>query len=297
MIVHSRRLSRRSTLAGFGAIGLGAALSPGWNPALAQDASPSADGDYPEVVITAADYSLTLPATLPGGFTKLTLDNQGGTGHHAMFMKLNDGVTADEFSAVLAAPEFGPLFGLSVSLGGPEVDPGLQASVILDLLPGSYVVLCLIPDEEGIPHYMHGMHALLDVTDAVERPAPTADAKVELVDFGFGDMPMEATAGTHVWEVANAGEQLHEFLVMRIADGVTFEDIQAMLAAPPGTPAPAGPPPYAIVGGAAPMSPGEVNWAILELEAGEYFSICFVPDPASGAPHFALGMIMPLTVA
>ena len=45
------------------------------------------------------------------------------------------------------------------------------------------------------------------------------------------------------------------------------------------------------------MSPGAVNYSILELEAGNYFAICFIPDPASGAPHFAIGMLMPFTVA
>jgi hypothetical protein len=45
------------------------------------------------------------------------------------------------------------------------------------------------------------------------------------------------------------------------------------------------------------MNPGYTNWAVLDLEAGDYLAICFVPDPATGQPHFALGMVMPFTVA
>lgn len=274
------------------------ALRPGWAAiASAQDATPSSISDYPEVIITATEFHLDLPDTLPGGFTKLTLHNQGALGHHAMFLKLNDGVTLDEFDASLESPDLGAILSKATSLGGPEVDTGLQASVILDLVPGQYVVFCLIPDAENIPHYMHGMHVPLTVTETVDRPAPAADATVELVDFGFGDMPMQTSPGTHIWEVTNAGEQLHEFLVMRQADGVTYDEIVAELQAPPGTPAPAGPPSHWIAGGAAPMSPGETNYSILELEAGNYFTICFIPDPATGAPHFTLGMMMPFTVA
>jgi hypothetical protein len=45
------------------------------------------------------------------------------------------------------------------------------------------------------------------------------------------------------------------------------------------------------------MSVGVTNWLLLDLEAGDYFAICYVPDPTTGAPHFALGMMMPFTVA
>ena len=56
-------------------------------------------------------------------------------------------------------------------------------------------------------------------------------------------------------------------------------------------------PPFTSVGGVAPMSTGYTNYAPLDFTPGEYFSICFVPDPESGAPHAALGMIMGFTVA
>ena len=34
----------------------------------------------------------------------------------------------------------------------------------------------------------------------------------------------------------------------------------------------------------------------VDVEAGEYAFICLVPDPASGRPHAALGMVGGLTV-
>jgi hypothetical protein len=39
------------------------------------------------------------------------------------------------------------------------------------------------------------------------------------------------------------------------------------------------------------------NYLELDLAAGDHFAICFVPDFETGAPHFALGMIAPFTVA
>jgi hypothetical protein len=250
-----------------------------------------------------------MPATIPAGFTRLTMRNGGAEDHHAMFMRVNDDASLADLEAALTGPDIGAILAVSSSLGGPVVGPGQQASVVADLEPGQYMVICLVPDAEGMPHYVMGMQAPLEVTEADDGPpAPAADLTVELVDFGFVMESMELSPGQHIWEAPNVGEQLHELVVLRLAAGVTLEQLQPMLEAmeSPATPAgeaaaspPAmtGPPPFTVIGGVAPMNPGHTNWALLDLEPGEYVAICFVPDPESGLPHFALGMLMPFTVA
>ena len=58
-----------------------------------------------------------------------------------------------------------------------------------------------------------------------------------------------------------------------------------------------GPPPFMFFGGAAPMNAGMTAWYEMDLDAGDYGLICFIPSPASdGAPHFMLGMTAQLTV-
>jgi hypothetical protein len=44
------------------------------------------------------------------------------------------------------------------------------------------------------------------------------------------------------------------------------------------------------------MSAGYTNFMELVLAAGEYVALCFVPDVETGAPHAALGMVMPFVV-
>ncbi len=305
------RFDRRTALRGAGIGSAAVLLGVGARShAFAQDATPRvATVDYPEVVITAADHSFALPASIPGGLTRLTLRNDGDESHHAMFMRLNDGAQLADLEAALTQPDFGPILGLSESLGGPEVDPGLQATTIVDLEPGQYMVICVIPDADGTPHYMMGMKAPLEVTEPIgTAAAPSADHTIDLVDFAFGvEMPpMTVSAGPQIWAGRNVGQQLHEMIVLQQAPGVSFDQVQAMLglsAATPDAASAASPeagamsgPPFALIGGIAPMNPGYTNWAVLDLEAGDYFLICFVPDPATGAPHAALGMIMPFTV-
>lgn len=250
--------------------------------------------------------------TIPGGLTEITLDNQGPSEHHPMFMLLHDGKTVDDFKAAVKLPDFGALFGVSTAVGGPgSIDPGQKSTVVMDLKPGQYVVICAIPDEDGMPHYQMGMLSPLEVTAAaVAGTEPVAETTIDLIDFSFENLPAELTAGKHTWKITDTGEQLHEMGICMLSPGVSFDQVKAMfLAPPPGTPAagsstPApeatpvasGGPPFISLAGAAPMNPAETVWAMLDLEAGDYFAICFVPDTKTGAPHFMLGMIMPFTV-
>ena len=312
--------SRRTVLKGVGASAIAALAARGsFGLTAAQDASPAA-GDYPTVAFTAKDFEFVdIPASIPGGFTRLSMTSEGPSDHHAMFMRLNDGVTLDDFTTALQSGDFGQLLGAATSLGGPgSIGPGLSSDVVVDLTPGQYVVVCLIPDEEtGMPHAAMGMLNPLEVTEATgTAAAPETDGSVDLADFEFMGLPSEIAAGSHVWEVTDTGEQLHELVIFRQAPGVPYAVIESIFLAPPeaspaagieatpeamaspeASPEAAGPPPFTAVVGVAPMAPGVTNYAEFELEAGDHFAICFIPDFESGAPHFALGMIMPFTVA
>ncbi len=304
MLEHSlsrRNLVQRAAIAGAGA---GVALASGGRFALAhQDGA--GDGEYPEVVIVAREMAFEVAESFEGGFVKLTLDNQGTMDHHVMMMRVNDDATVDDVLAALAEPSFEPVFAVATSLGGPAAGPGLTASVIVDLPAGSYVLICAIPGPDGMPHYAMGMQAVVDVTaPAVALEAPAADATVELMEMMFHGMGESFAAGPTTWEVVNAGAAIHELLVMQLAEGFTSDMFLELVLAPPteATPGdeaaePAGPPPFAMIGGVAPMNPGQTNFLPLDLAAGDYVAICFVPDPETGAPHAALGMVMPFVVA
>jgi hypothetical protein len=308
------RLTRRSALQTAGAVGAAGILATQALPSAS--AQGAADPfEYPDLSITAVDYAFEMPATAEAGLTHILLDNQGMMDHHAMFLRPHEGSTIEDVQAALEQGDFDALFATAMSAGGPNVGPGHQASVAMNLEAGQYLIVCVIPNEEGIPHFALGMQAVLEVTEgAADSTLPEADATVNLVEMAFEGLPTDATAGTHVWEVANTGAQLHEVVVLQLAEGVTIDQaIQAFSepppsaspvvdqtvaspAASPAAGAPAGPP-FEAIGGTAPMSPGESNYAVLDLAAGDYIAICFVPDAATGAPHFTMGMIAGFTVS
>lgn len=315
-------LTRRTALKGAGAASLAALAARGMALGVnAQDATPSA-GDYPTVEFTAEDYEYhDLPDSIPAGLTRLSMTNAGDEDHHAMFMMLTGDATRDDFDAAVEAGDFEAIFEAAESLGGPgSIGPGATSSVILDLEPGTYIVACLVPDEEtGMLHAAMGMIADLEVTEAEGKSAaePEADAEVDLVDYEFMGIPSEVGTGPLTWRVSDTGDEPHELVLYKQAPGVTYDQIEAIFqissdASPVASPvdAEAEPmaspvassegesvPPFTAVAGVAPMTSGYTNYLELDLEAGDYFAICFIPDDETGAPHFALGMIMPFTVA
>ncbi len=295
-----RPLSRRMV----GRLAAGLVLAPTmmWD----QTSTPAADTpDYPLVEIVAKDFSFAMPAEIPGGLTRFTLLNDGTFTHHVIFLRLRDGVTQAEIDDAADEPDYLPFFALGEPFGGPNAAPpaGGVATAIVDLPPGNYQVLCVIGDDEDVPHYRHGMIAPLTVTAAPPAlPAPAADLTIVLSDFAFTGLPAELPAGHHIWEITNAGPEIHELVVFRQSPGVTFEMVTSGFGImPEGTPtASATPPPglpFVDVGGVTPMGAGVTNWAELDLAPGDYFTICFVLSPdLNHAPHFVFGMIQPLTV-
>ncbi|MGB3327882.1 MAG: hypothetical protein WBA46_02950, partial [Thermomicrobiales bacterium] len=223
--------------------------------------------------------------------------------HHAIFLKLNDGATVDQ---VKAANDEATVFGLGKSIGGPMSGPGGKETVAMNLEEGNYAVFCAIPGPDGMPHYKMGMIAPLSVTAGTSTAtAPTADLKIDLEEMAFKGLPSSLAAGKTTWEVTNAGTVPHEMIVFKLDKGVTGKDVLTMIlgpapgATPEATPvvAGSGPPPFSLVGVAAPMGVGYTVYPELTLEAGDYFAACLVFDAAAGMPHALLGMQMSFTVA
>jgi hypothetical protein len=249
-------------------------------------------GSIPEVRIDAEDYSFTMPETINAGWARIILTNSGAEPHHIQFMRLNDGVTANQFMEALNQ-DIGPALAMVKEVGGvAPIHPGGLASAVLNLPVGDYVVLCFIPSpSDQTPHLAKGMFKSLKVeAGAGVAEEPSAELTIHLKDFLF-DMPDSLPAGALTVEVINDGPESHEFNIHRLEDGKTANDMLEFLN---GT---GGPPPFTPVGGINGLSTGLKGYAELNLEPGTYVAICNIPSPkAEGHPHFTLGMIKQFTV-
>lgn len=119
-----------------------------------------------------------------------------------------------------------------------------------------------------------------------------ATATYTTADHSF-DGPAELRAGlVHVTQV-NDGEEDHHVQIVKLNDGVTFEEIEADLA---GEDPNAAMPKVSLVGGPNGATPGGgTSQAVVELSEGDHMVICVIPSP-DGVPHTAKGMFQRLSV-
>ncbi|MCA1553670.1 MAG: hypothetical protein LC737_04760, partial [Chloroflexi bacterium] len=171
------------------------------------------------------------------------------------------------------------------------IDPTLSDSVVINLAPGTYVLICLLQSADGVPHAAKGMMQPVQVVPGTvpQTTEPTAAQTVTMMDFLF-DMPSSFNAGKIVVEVVNNGPQPHEWGVLQLAPGKTGKDVADWNTTHQG------PPPFSAVGGMNGLSVNSSGYAELDFKLGNCIAICNIPDVNSGQPHSALGMVKEFTV-
>ena len=253
----------------------------------------AAGGDATEIAVTGTEYAYEADVEgITAGPIAVTFDNQGKEEHQVSIVRLKEGKTQADFAALAGDPS--QFAGVLETFGGPNaVAPGESNSTLQVLEPGDYFFVCFVPGPDGQPHAAKGMLLPLTVGEAeggeVAEPQEE-DQTLALQDyaFGFGD---DALLEAGAYTVTNDGPQPHEVAIYSPTEGATAQDITDYFGS---TEPPTGPPPVVAAGGIGPIDPGRtVN---IELEAGEYVFICFIPDAADGAPHFTKGMIQAVTV-
>lgn len=245
------------------------------------------------LAVTASDFAFAAPATIPSGLTTVRLVSQGKEMHHVQLVRLDEGHTVEELMRGMAAGGEGGLPAWATFVGGPNVPaPQGFTEATMQLEPGNYALLCLIPSPDGTPHVMKGMVKPLTVVPAQQPStarAAEAEVRMTLRDYAYEITP-EITAGRHVIRVDNAAEQPHEVIVMRLAPGNTVQQLLAWMETQNG------PPPAAIAGGTSLLSKGQDNLIAVDFQPGEYVLLCMVPDSGDGKPHVAHGMVRQITI-
>jgi hypothetical protein len=113
--------------------------------------APKADGE-----IRLKDFSFDAPPMTAGAHIFHVI-NDGLQTHEVQLVRLNDGVTVQDYLAAMAPGAKAPPPG--VLMGGPGAfSKGLDGYWTVDFAPGTYAFLCFVPDTaSGMPHMMKGM--------------------------------------------------------------------------------------------------------------------------------------------
>lgn len=260
------------------------------------------------VIIQAYDYGFTAPDAIPSGVDNFSFQNIGNDYHMAQFLKLNDGVTADDVLAAIENGTSADALRLGTPAGGANaIDGGAEEDFTLTLTPGNYVMLCFVYGDDGVPYAEKGAIKAFTVTDDVspDQP-PAADLIVTAQDGAFG-VPAIAP-GWHEVQFVNQGSDAHEMSVVEFSpsdDSQAAPQVQQVAAANDDSQG-------ALqrqqdtdtsddydaeaYGGIAALAPGQTAWVTMDFEPGIYIFACFTPDPDTGLTYAAAGMTQTVVV-
>ncbi len=188
--------------------------------------------------ITQRDYEFEVDGALTAGSVSIAVENLGAEFHEIGMAKLVDGHTVDEVRAALeaASEDEDPLTGLveddSVidELGGIAA-PGTAYTMSGDgIEAGEYVLICFIPNSEGVPHSQLGMVSGFTIAEGDATQAPEADVTYTVSDEGL-DGPSELAAGDTSIEFVNDSATNREITLFKVKEGSTLDDVIAFFAA------------------------------------------------------------------
>jgi len=242
------------------------------------------------VSFTAKEFSFEGPDSIPAGLTMFHLTDAGQLLHHLQLIKLEEGKTLADYLAATKVAGPPPLW--AVPYGGvnpPAPGETTVASQVME--PGNYAVVCFVDSPDHVPHFAKGMAKALTVTESANANTtePTADVTMTLSDYAF-TLSKPLVAGRQMIKVENGASQPHEVVLVQLAPGKTIEDVGKwavdMKGPPPGKP----------IGGIPAFMKGKNAFFEVNLTAGDYGMICFVPDAKDGKPHFAHGMAQTIKV-
>lgn len=216
-------------------------------------------------------------------------ENHGSTIHEAMFIKLPDGMTGDDY---LEAVRNGISFPEgAIDYAGPGLtSPGETVEIWLDLDPGNYLLGCWFRG-----HLTSLPPQVLKVNEAGSAGAtpPREDAILRLIDFRF-ELEGELSQGARVLRVETPGPSMHEVDIFRLEDGQTLDDLrQWQKEGKKGTP-----PAVAIGGVLDSHDLSRVVWLRTDFRPGRYVLWCnmsIVPD-VPGPTHADSGMFTEFVV-
>lgn len=263
----------------------------------------TASANAPTYTITTHEnngkYAFDVPSPMKGGVVHLVLDNSTGKEVHDFQLGVAaPGHTLDE--AISQVADNTPLLDWMKATGGVgAAAPGQKSEATLDLPAGTYWYFCTMSNEQtGASHAKNGMAGTLTVSGSSGAELPKANATVTAKDFSFAVSGFHAGANTV--EFRNDGKQLHMAVVAALNPGVTIDQVKAAMSAPPDQQQQSGPPPWDESKGfsLAVLAPGQSEVAPVQLAAGKYVMLCFMPNyGTAGPPHAAMGMVQEVDVS
>jgi plastocyanin len=239
-------------------------------------AAPSG-GTGTTTTVQLTEFQIIMPASLSAGVQTLHIENIGGMPHFIDFMSVQGAKTDDDITAFLNDPQSanGPPPSWLTPASIPSISlysAGTSSDITMNLPPGRYAAFCFMPDAEGKPHAVDGMHTVFDVTgQASDEALPTPELTVTWNGTALEGAPTSLPAGTHTIGFANTGTKPAQLAMIQLLEDAPVDQIQKDVNAWFNS-LYAGAPPVAFLGGISAVPPGGDLAAVttVNLTDGQY---------------------------
>jgi hypothetical protein len=226
---------------------------------------------------------MTAPRSVEGGVVRVRFSNEAQGDHGLQLAYVDEGRSPQEGLRMGAAwgEEGRPLPDWVHFQGGVgSIRPGTAQSVTQELPAGRYVAVDI--DSNAA--------AFFEVTEGEGGEEPSAPGTIEASEYKFESSGLQS--GRRQVVVDNVGAEPHFVAAGRLKPGKTIDDVRRFIRTEEGEE------PFVEEGSFdTAIVDGGVKQAIeLNVPAGEYAFMCFIPDRAGGPPHVAKGMISAATV-
>ena len=234
---------------------------------------------------SAKKPTFTVPDSVKGGVVEIQFTSSVGGEHSAQLIGATDGHTPQEALAAGSAWADGgkPLPDWAIVAGGTgDVKQGESTTVTQELPPGSYLVADLASNQT----------AEFEVTGEGGGGEVAAEGgTITATEYAFESEGLTAGRNTVLFD--NAGQEPHFIAAVGLKEGATIEQARRFFETEKGQP-----PLDESRGFSTAVIEGGAKQSLeVELDAGRYVLLCFVPDRAGGPPHAVKGMISEATVA
>lgn len=171
--------------------------------------------------IIATDEGYLFRDSLAAGMAHVVFENYGSTIHEAMFIKLPEDMTGEEYLEAVRNGSAFPEGALDYS--GPGLtSPGETVETWLHLDPGNYLLGCWF---RGHLTSLPAQSLTVYETESDGATPPKEDATLRLIDFRF-ELEGQLRRGAQTLRVETHGPSMHEVDIFRLEEGQTLADLR-----------------------------------------------------------------------
>jgi hypothetical protein len=225
--------------------------------------------------------------SLHAGLVSFTVRDVSGVPHGAGFARLKPGISAARAQKIVGGDNIPPHLPFTLLGGVPQLQPGGSWRATLNLAPGRYA---MFDDGENAKGMLRSFS--VGARTGARAAPPRTVGTIGMRDFAFDMHLPKNWNGKGVVKVPNSGRQMHELTFVRMSSRAEERKLTGELRKG----YPSGPEPKGITFAQGGTSPGQTAYVHLDLGPGRYLLVCLMPDPKTGKPHTALGMLSTLTV-